>query len=120
MPCYGDAARDLGSIIDEMVRAAGKSIDRTTRDHLTGLLGGDRQTSRREIEKLLLYVGTDPAVQAEHIDAVVGDTAQREQAIAQQVLAQRLAAETLDVTLPGRGGGAGGLHPITLTTEFVA
>ncbi len=60
---------------------AGKSIDRTTREHLAGLLGGDRQTSRREIEKLLLYVGADPAVQVEHVDAVVGDTAQREQAM---------------------------------------
>ena len=79
VPCYGDAARDLGTIIDKMVRAAGKSIDRTSRDHLAGLLGGDRQTSRREIEKLLLYVGSDPAVRDEHIDAVVGDTAQREQ-----------------------------------------
>jgi DNA polymerase-3 subunit delta len=81
VPCYGDAARDLGSIIDEMVRAAGKSIDRNSRDHLAGLLGGDRQTSRREIEKLLLYLGADPAVTEAHIDAVVGDTAQREQAM---------------------------------------
>jgi len=81
VPCYGDAARDLGTIIDEMVRAAGKSIDRNAREHLAGLLGGDRQTSRREIEKLLLYVGTDPAVLSEHIEAIVGDTAQREQAM---------------------------------------
>jgi DNA polymerase-3 subunit delta len=81
VPCYGDAARDLGTIIDEMVRAAGKSIDRTSRDLLAGLLGGDRQTSRREIEKLLLYVGDDPAIGPTHIEAVVGDTAQREQAM---------------------------------------
>ena len=81
VPCYGDAARDLGSIIDEMVRAAGKSIDRTSREHLASLLGGDRQTSRREIEKLLLYVGADPSVTEAHIDAVIGDTAQREQAM---------------------------------------
>ncbi len=81
VPCYGDAARDLGSIIDEMVRAAGKSIDRASRDQLASLLGGDRQTSRREIEKLLLYVGGDPGVTEAHIDAVVGDTAQREQAM---------------------------------------
>lgn len=81
VPCYGDAARDLGSIIDEMVRAAGKSIDRNARDHLTGLLGGDRQTSRREIEKLLLYLGDERMVTEDHIDAVVGDTAQREQAM---------------------------------------
>ena len=81
VPCYGDAARDLTTIIDEMVRAAGKTIDRASRDHLAGLLGGDRQTSRREIEKLLLYVGSDPAIGPDHIDAVVGDTAQREQAM---------------------------------------
>ncbi len=81
VPCYGDAARDLGTIIDEMVRAAGKTIDRTSRDLLAGLLGGDRQTSRREIEKLLLYVGDDPAIGQAHIEAVVGDTAQREQAM---------------------------------------
>ncbi|MBD3849201.1 DNA polymerase III subunit delta [Bosea sp. SSUT16] len=81
VPCYGDAARDLGSIIDEMIRTAGKTIDRGSRDHLAGLLGGDRQTSRREIEKLLLYVGNDPSVTEAHIDAIVGDTAQREQAM---------------------------------------
>lgn len=79
VPCYGDAARDLGSIIDEMVRAAGKSIDRNSREHLASLLGGDRQTSRREIEKLLLYAGGDTQITESHIDAIVGDTAQREQ-----------------------------------------
>lgn len=93
VPCYGDAARDLGSIIDEMVRAAGKSIDRASRDHLAGLLGGDRQTSRREIEKLLLYVGEDAAIGEAHIDAIVGDTAQREQAmLVDAVFAGRLLA----------------------------
>ncbi|KPH75077.1 DNA polymerase III subunit delta [Bosea vaviloviae] len=81
VPCYGDAARDLVGIIDEMVRLAGKTIDRASRDHLAGLLGGDRQTSRREIEKLLLYVGAEKTVSETHIDAVVGDTAQREQAM---------------------------------------
>jgi DNA polymerase-3 subunit delta len=78
VPCYGDAARDLGGIIDEMVRTEGKTIDRASRDRLAGLLGGDRQTSRREIEKLLLYAGNDKAIEDGHIDAVVGDTAQRE------------------------------------------
>ncbi|WNJ90704.1 DNA polymerase III subunit delta [Bosea sp. 685] len=93
VPCYSDGARDLGSLIDEMLRAAGKTIDRVNRDHLAGLLGGDRQTSRREIEKLLLYVGADPAVLSEHIEAVVGDTAQREQAaLVDAVFAGRLPA----------------------------
>lgn len=34
-------------------------------------------------------------------------------------LEQQLAAESLDVTLPGRGGMPGGLHPVTLTLERV-
>jgi phenylalanyl-tRNA synthetase alpha chain len=39
----------------------------------------------------------------------------REAEIARAQLEARLAQESVDVTLPGRGMGAGGLHPITLT-----
>ncbi|WP_027824175.1 phenylalanine--tRNA ligase subunit alpha [Laribacter hongkongensis] len=35
-------------------------------------------------------------------------------------LEAQLAAEALDVTLPGRGAGVGGLHPVTLTLERIA
>jgi phenylalanyl-tRNA synthetase alpha chain len=34
-------------------------------------------------------------------------------------LAAQLSAEALDVTLPGRGQGAGGLHPVSLTQERI-
>jgi phenylalanyl-tRNA synthetase alpha chain len=40
--------------------------------------------------------------------------ARREQLLAAEQ-AQRLAAETIDVTLPGRGRGTGGLHPVSRT-----
>lgn len=105
VPCYGDAARDLGTIVDEMARAAGKSIDRTTRDLLTSLLGGDRQTSRQEIDKLILYAGSDTTLTAAHIEAVVGDTAQREQAgVVDAVFAGRLPSLDLAlVKLAGEG-----------------
>jgi len=43
----------------------------------------------------------------------------RRDAIQQQVLQARLAAESLDVTLPGRGLGVGGLHPVTRTLERI-
>ena len=109
VPCYGDAARDLVGIIDEMVRAAGKTIDRASRDHLAGLLGGDRQTSRREIEKLLLYVGTETSITEAHIEAVVGDTAQREQAmLVDAVFSGKLPALDLaQAKLAGEGLDAG-------------
>jgi phenylalanyl-tRNA synthetase alpha chain len=44
---------------------------------------------------------------------------QRRDALQQNKLAQKLAAESLDVTLPGRGLGVGGLHPVTRTLERI-
>jgi len=44
---------------------------------------------------------------------------QRRDALQQNKLAQKLAAEALDVTLPGRGLGSGGLHPVTRTLERI-
>lgn len=43
----------------------------------------------------------------------------RREAIQQQALQSKLAAEALDVTLPGRGSSVGGLHPVTLTLERI-
>jgi len=44
----------------------------------------------------------------------------RRESIQQQALQTKLAAEALDVTLPGRGLNVGGLHPVTLTLERIA
>ena len=43
----------------------------------------------------------------------------RREAIRDAQLAQQLAAESLDVTLPGRGAGKGGLHPVSRTIERI-
>ncbi len=37
----------------------------------------------------------------------------------EQELQARIAAETVDVTLPGRGQGTGGIHPVTRTLERI-
>jgi DNA polymerase-3 subunit delta len=109
VPCYADNARDLAGLIDETLRAAGKSIDRTGRDLLAGLLGGDRQTSRRELEKLVLYAGDDATITEAHIEAVIGDSAQREQAaLVDAVFAGKLPALDLALSrLSGEGLDAG-------------
>jgi phenylalanyl-tRNA synthetase alpha chain len=44
----------------------------------------------------------------------------RRDAMQQQALQAKLAAEALDVTLPGRNASVGGLHPVTLTLERIA
>lgn len=43
----------------------------------------------------------------------------RREAILAAAQAQKLASETLDVTLPGRGRGQGSLHPVTLTLQRI-
>ena len=43
----------------------------------------------------------------------------RRDALQQAALEAQLAAEALDVTLPGRGAGIGGLHPVVRTLERV-
>jgi len=43
----------------------------------------------------------------------------RRQALADAELAAQLKAEALDVTLPGRTRGTGGLHPVSLTMERI-
>ncbi|HHJ13813.1 MAG TPA: phenylalanine--tRNA ligase subunit alpha [Gammaproteobacteria bacterium] len=43
----------------------------------------------------------------------------RQQALREVALAEQLAAEGIDVTLPGRGTGLGGLHPVTRTLRRI-
>lgn len=43
----------------------------------------------------------------------------KREALANAALEQKLAAETIDVTLPGRTMPAGGLHPVTRTIERI-
>jgi len=52
----------------------------------------------------------------EQLEAALEEQRER---IRNRRLESRLAEETLDVTLPGRGPGIGGLHPITRTLERI-
>lgn len=65
-------------------------------------------------EKKSLGAAINLAKQA--IEAALSD---RRQALAEIELLAQLQAEALDVSLPGRQRGLGGLHPVTLTTERI-
>ena len=76
LPCYRDESRDLAGLVREMVTAEGLSISRDALQALTHFLGGDRQLTRREVEKLILFKGKPE--EGDEIDmadlrAVVGD-----------------------------------------------
>jgi phenylalanyl-tRNA synthetase alpha chain len=53
-------------------------------------------------------------------DAITQQLELRRQQLEAAALAMRLAAEQIDITLPGRGQFAGGLHPVTRTLERIS
>ena len=103
IPCYGDTARDLGTVIDTAVQAAGKRISRPVRDLLAASLGSDRLVSRQELDKLILYCGDTPDISADDVTAIIGDSAAREiDTLVDAVFAGQLAV--LDVTMAKLSG----------------
>ncbi len=78
LPCYRDEGRDLAALIDEVLAAAGLRTTPEARAYLAANLGGDRQLPRRELEKLVDYMGPGAPrrqVALEDARACVGDTA---------------------------------------------
>ncbi len=74
VPCYADDAQSLTVMVRRMVEDAGLRIDGQAVDDLVGRLGSDRLVSRSEIEKLILYKGTEGgAISVEDVEASVGD-----------------------------------------------
>jgi DNA polymerase-3 subunit delta len=73
LPCYADAARDLGRLIDEELRAADLAISADAREALLPLLGGDRRASRAELRKLMLYAHGGERIEIDDVVAVVAD-----------------------------------------------
>ncbi len=80
-----------------------------------------------KLTELLKSLGRLPAADRPAAGAAInaaklrleGALADRRAELAGARLAAQLAAEALDVTLPGRGHGSGGLHPITRTLERI-
>ena len=73
--CYSDDASALEALIDAEARAAGLAIAPDARAALVALTGADRQTTRGEIAKLMLYARGKSAITAEDVEAIVSDAA---------------------------------------------
>ena len=82
LACYRDDSRSLMKLIRETLGAAGLEIAPEALDFLAANLGGDRQLTRRELEKLVLYKGeagsaptTGRRIELDDALALVGDSA---------------------------------------------
>jgi DNA polymerase-3 subunit delta len=74
--CYPDGERDLAKLIDDELRAADLGIATDARASLMSLLGGDRQASRNELKKLVLFAHGSGEVTIDDVMAVVADASE--------------------------------------------
>lgn len=103
-----EALKQFAAISDEAELERVKARYLGKEGSLTGLLKGLGKLSAEE--RPAAGAGINQVKQA-----IESALQQRRAALQKNKLDQRLAQESLDVTLPGRGLGTGGLHPITLT-----
>ena len=80
LACYADDSEALDAVIRSTLKAAGLQITPDALGWLSDRLGGDRELSRRELEKLILYMGADTkksggTVTEDDVLACIGDTA---------------------------------------------
>ncbi len=76
LPCYADNAESLEALVRSVLKDAGLTIEADAMAYLQGVLGSDRQLSRRELEKLVLYMGGgEQPVRLSDVEACIGDSA---------------------------------------------
>ncbi len=89
LACYADDEEARARLARGLLSEAGIGIDHDALRTLTGFLGDDRLSNRREIEKLVLFVGPDQTAKEADVLAAVGD----------------IAATTMDDTVFAAAGG---------------
>jgi DNA polymerase III subunit delta len=106
--CYSDDASALETLIDAEARAAGLAIAPDARTALVALTGADRQTTRGEIAKLMLYARGKSAVTAEDVEAIVSDAgpSNLDEVVDQALLGDLKAVETSLTRFFHEGGEA--------------
>lgn len=72
--CYRDEQESLAGLMRQVLQANGLEPEPDAADYLLRNLGGDRQLSRRELEKLCLYKSETGSVTLADAEAVVGDS----------------------------------------------
>jgi len=117
----------MTEIVEDLLQAARRDIEAAADARAVEQLRVDLLGKKGRVTELLKQLGGMPAEQRKAFgervnrarDEVAGLIEARKQSLAGAELARRLAAESIDVTLPGRGETPGGLHPLTRTVQRI-
>ncbi len=75
LACYPEDGKALQDAVEGGLQAAGLRLDRDALEWLLARIGGDRGATRGEVEKLILYAGTERSLTLDDVRACVGDQA---------------------------------------------
>ena len=114
---------NLDALVSQALEAVQRAEDVNALEQLRVLYLG----KKGELTQVMKTLGDLPAEERPKVGALINAAKERVQEALnerknlheQAELANKLAAECIDVTLPGRGQTSGGLHPVTRTLERV-
>ena len=110
-----------------LLETALQAIEASSEERALEQLRVDYLGKKGQLTDLLKGLGKLPAEQRPAAGETINETKRkiqaaietRRQLLVEQSLAAQLAAETVDVSLPGRRQAAGGLHPVSRTVERI-
>lgn len=75
LPCYADTGQTIDALIRETFASARITLESDLVPMLRDMLGNDRQITRRELEKLVLFAGEGEKLTREDVTRLCGDNA---------------------------------------------
>lgn len=75
LPCYADSGKTVDALIRETFASARITLEADLVPMLRDMLGNDRQITRRELEKLVLYAGEGGHLSRDDVSRLCGDNA---------------------------------------------
>lgn len=117
-------AQDLENLLEQASRSIDQSADMAALDAVRVAYLG----KKGELTARLKNLGRLPADERPAAGQAINEVKTRIQelletrraVLSDAAIASRLEAETVDISLPGRNAGAGGLHPVTLTMNRIS
>jgi len=114
---------NLDALVSQALEAVQHSEDVNALEQIRVLYLG----KKGELTQVMKTLGDIPAEERPKVGALINAAKERVQdalnarkaGLESAALSARLAAERIDVTLPGRGQATGGLHPVTRTLERI-
>lgn len=114
---------NLDALVGQALKAIEQADDVSTLEQIRVQYLG----KKGELTQVMKTLGNIPAEERPKVGAMVNEAKEavsselnaRKSTMEAAALDQKLAAERIDVTLPGRGQVSGGLHPVTRTMERI-